>query len=190
MRGWRWGWEVTSVTLWAWRVPGPRMDRTMRWECGQWHETHGTRDVACPSTGQRDRGLGTGQRDTRPGITECCWGPLDTPHPQPVGGRVGPGDTGWSSPGTCVSGGRQRIVPRPARCSSPCLERDRPQPTRNLSHCQPPWFQSAREKGTSATRRWGQGHSLFSLLRTLLAIFLISVVSCSRSSLVSAGSRV
>lgn len=38
-------------------------------------------------------------------------------------------------------------------------------------------------------RRWGRGHSLFSLLRTLLAIFLISAVSCSRSSLVSAESR-
>lgn len=40
------------------------------------------------------------------------------------------------------------------------------------------------------TWQWGQGHSLFSLLRTLLAIFLISAVSCSRSSLVSVGSQV
>lgn len=88
-------WEVRSVTLWAWRVPDPGMDRTTLWEWGQWHETQGTPDVACPVSGA------TGQSDTKPGITGWCWGwnwetggLPDMPHPQPMGGRVGPGDTG------------------------------------------------------------------------------------------------
>ena len=108
--------------------------------------------------------LGTGQRDTKPGSTQtrCVWDgvllgtgdgdgrPGDTQdrlHLQPVGDRVGrgaqdlgvlrgdsPGSGSRSSPGTCVSGGRQRTVPHPARYSSPCLARAGPQPIRDLPH--------------------------------------------------------
>lgn len=109
-----------------------------------------------------------------------------------LGGDI-PGGRSWGqdSPGTCVSGGRQRIVPHPARCSSPCLARAGPQPLRPHGPRVPstprPSHGDRGDPRGWVTQRWGHGHSLFNLLRTLLAIFLISVVSCSRSSLVSVG---
>lgn len=136
-------------------------------------------------------------RDGRPGDNQD----ISIPQGQGGTGRSGrggagrghPGGRSWGqdSPGTCVSGGRQRIVPHPARYSSPCLVRAGPQPLRPHGPCVPstprPSHGDRGDLRGWVTQRWGHGHSLFNLLRTLLAIFLISVVSCSRSSLVSAG---
>lgn len=136
------------------------------------------RDVARPSSGRQDRVLAhSGQRDTKPGITGDRTGRLGDPWtchiPSPWGtGTLGTLAVEQSSPGTCVSGGRRRIVPHPARCSSPYLGKDRPQPIRNPSHCQPPPSQSPRGTGTPVTRCWGQGTLTLQLVTDAVGHFL------------------
>lgn len=148
-----------------------------------------------------------GDRDGRPGDTQDVL--------QPRGGQggkgcSGPGGAEWGQPRQRVPGtGAHLRLAYPEVGGRSCLilldvplhawrEPD-PSPSGTFPTHQTPWSQCPqhtppfpRGEGDPqdwVTRRWGHGHSLFSLLRTLLAIFLISAVSCSRSSLVSAGSQ-
>jgi len=209
---WAWGQGVRLVTLQPWLVPSPR-----RWGgMSSWgHESQGTREVACPTPGGTGQGagdggeehkardhpwhvwdgvlLGTGDRDERPG---------DVSHLQPVGDRVGRGAEDLGGAGWGRSRGpeltwdlriRRSAEDRASSCSMflSMPGENRTPARQGPSPPSPPAVPvSPRGRGDWGTpvAGWGgRGHSLFSLLRTLLAIFLMSAVSCSRSSLVSVG---
>lgn len=135
----------------------PMGDRT---EC--WGQGRGTRSPGAPRHGVSGMG--------------CCWGQRweTWGHPRRA---TAPWGTGWdgvlrtwgcwvgtapaagprdrSSPETCVSGGRRKIVPHPARCSSPCLARAGPQPVRDLPHPPDPMVPVSPAHPTLPTGRGG-----------------------------------